>query len=144
MEMAYRIRSSSGEDGVGIARIRVQPPAGFPARRGLRFIRAGERYMRVGKLLVAGAVVWASMLALVVHANTDGDDNIDARLARVLRQHGFTGRIESTLEERLGRRIDDDLANLGRLLWFDPAHALHRDNTCAGCHSPTNGFGDTQ
>ena len=62
----------------------------------------------------------------------------------MLRQHGFTGRIESTLEERLGRRIDDDLANLGRLLWFDPAHALHRDNTCAGCHSPTNGFGDTQ
>ena len=100
--------------------------------------------MRVGKLLVAGAVVWASMLALVVHADNDRDGNLDARLARVLRQHGFTGRVESTLEERLGRRIDDDLANLGRLLWFDPAHALHRDNTCAGCHSPTNGFGDTQ
>ena len=24
------------------------------------------------------------------------------------------------------------------------SHSLHRDNTCAGCHSPTNGFGDTQ
>ncbi len=47
-------------------------------------------------------------------------------------------------EDRLGRRVDDDLANLGRLLWFDNVHSLHRDNTCAGCHSPSNGFGDTQ
>ena len=23
-------------------------------------------------------------------------------------------------------------------------HSLHRDNTCGGCHSPSNGFGDTQ
>ena len=62
----------------------------------------------------------------------------------MLRQHDFTGRVESTLEDRLGRRIEADLANLGRLLWFDNVHSLHRDNTCAGCHSPTNGFGDTQ
>ena len=67
-----------------------------------------------------------------------------SKLARVLRQHDFTGRIESTLEDRLGRRIDNQLANLGRLLWFDTIHSLHRDNTCGGCHSPSNGFGDTQ
>jgi len=72
------------------------------------------------------------------------DGQLDADLKHVLKAAGFTGRIESTLEARLGRRINPDLANLGRLLWFDKIHSLGRDNTCAGCHSPTNGFGDTQ
>ena len=100
--------------------------------------------MRAGKMLIAGAVIWTSSLALVLHADDDRGSSLDAKLARTLRQHEFTGRIESTLEDRLGRRIDVDLASLGRLLWFDNVHSLHRDNTCAGCHSPTNGFGDTQ
>jgi cytochrome c peroxidase len=30
------------------------------------------------------------------------------------------------------------------LLFFDKITGLHSDNTYAGCHSPTNGFGDTQ
>ena len=30
------------------------------------------------------------------------------------------------------------------MLWFDPIGGLNNDNTCGGCHSPTNGFGDTQ
>ena len=34
--------------------------------------------------------------------------------------------------------------DLGKLLFFDTVTGLHNDNTCAGCHSPTNGFGDTQ
>src|SRR6185503_4310277 len=34
--------------------------------------------------------------------------------------------------------------NLGRLLWFDTLTGLNNDNSCAGCHSPTRGFGDTQ
>jgi cytochrome c peroxidase len=101
--------------------------------------------MKMRTLLAGVAVVWASSLALVVvQADDDRWWGLETRLARVLRQHEFTGRVESTLEHRLGRRIDDDLANLGRLLWFDNIHSLHRDNTCAGCHSPTNGFGDTQ
>jgi cytochrome c peroxidase len=29
-------------------------------------------------------------------------------------------------------------------LWFDTVTGLNGDNTCAGCHSPTNGFGDAQ
>jgi cytochrome c peroxidase len=70
--------------------------------------------------------------------------SLDQQLAEVLEENGFTGRIQSTLEARLGRPINPRLANLGRLLWFDKLHALHRDNTCGGCHSPTNGFGDTQ
>ena len=70
--------------------------------------------------------------------------DLDSPLAAALNQAGFTGSVEATLEARLGRRIDKKLANLGRLLWFDNAGGLHSDNTCGGCHSPTNGFGDTQ
>ena len=70
--------------------------------------------------------------------------SLDAELQAVLREAGFTGRIESTLEQRLGRRLDPKLADLGRLLWFDTLTGLNDDNACAGCHSPTAGFGDTQ
>jgi cytochrome c peroxidase len=69
---------------------------------------------------------------------------LDRRLTEVLKQAGFTGRIESTLETRLGRPVDPALADLGRLLFFDVAGGLHDDNTCAGCHAPASGFGDTQ
>ena len=68
------------------------------------------------------------------------DDELQAYLATL----GFTGRVGSTLEARLGRRIDRRLADVGRMLWFDPITALSDDNACAGCHSPANGFGDTQ
>ena len=68
----------------------------------------------------------------------------DAVLRGQLASHGFTGRIAQTLEMRLGRRIDRQLADVGRLLWFDPIQGLNDDNSCAGCHSPTHGFGDTQ
>ena len=70
--------------------------------------------------------------------------DLDAALTSYLARLGFTGRIASTLELRLGRRVDHQLADVGRLLWFDPIQGLNDDNTCAGCHSPTHGFGDTQ
>jgi cytochrome c peroxidase len=82
-----------------------------------------------------------------VYATTD-DSSLDEALAAVLTKEGFTGNIQQVFEQRLqanlGRPIDPKLANLGRLLWFDKIHSLHRDNTCGGCHSPTNGFGDSQ
>ena len=62
----------------------------------------------------------------------------------MLAQHGFTGRIESTLEPRLGRKLDNQLVDLGRLLFFDTIGGLNNDNNCSGCHSPKNGFGDSQ
>ena len=65
-------------------------------------------------------------------------------LAQLLANLGMTGRVESTLPRRLGREIDPRKKELGRLIFFDKALGLHRDNSCAGCHSPTNGFGDTQ
>ena len=101
------------------------------------------------KGIVLLAVAWVVLLSASVaaaharRAPTTGSQ-LDQELAAALRDAGFTGRIESTLERRLGRRIDQQLADLGRLLWFDTITGLNNDNTCAGCHSPTNGFGDTQ
>jgi cytochrome c peroxidase len=69
---------------------------------------------------------------------------LDEALTRELAKHGFTGRIESTLESRLGRPIDRRLALVGRMLFFDKILSLRGDNSCAGCHAPTHGFGDTQ
>jgi cytochrome c peroxidase len=96
--------------------------------------------------VAAGILV---VLALLVPALTDArprldDSPLDASLTQELREAGFTGRIESTLTARLGRPIDPRLANAGRLIWFDTITGLNDDNACAGCHSPANGFGDTQ
>ncbi|MBI5016056.1 MAG: hypothetical protein HZB55_11305 [Deltaproteobacteria bacterium] len=70
--------------------------------------------------------------------------SVDQELYGALARHGFTGTIEETFQQKLGRPIDKKRANLGRLLWFDIVGGLNGDNTCGGCHSPTNGFGDTQ
>jgi cytochrome c peroxidase len=76
--------------------------------------------------------------------NSYGGDALDRALTARLQELGFTGNIEAYFQERLGRPIDTARANLGRLLWFDTITGLHNDNTCAGCHSPTRAFGDTQ
>jgi len=83
-------------------------------------------------------------LTLVANISADQSATLDRRLTLALARHGFTGRIESTLEQRLGRRIDHQLADLGRLLWFDTVTGLNNDNNCSGCHGPANGFGDSQ
>jgi cytochrome c peroxidase len=75
---------------------------------------------------------------------SDPGTDTDRRLAAVLRDAGFTGRIEEQLEVRLGRKLDLDRADLGRLLFFDRLLGIKLDNACAGCHSPVNGFGDSQ
>ena len=72
------------------------------------------------------------------------DRRLDRRLSFVLARAGFTGRVQSTLESRLGRPIDAARADLGRLLFFDKVLGLHDDNSCAGCHAPAFGFGDSQ
>jgi len=96
-------------------------------------------------LAAAGVVLVgvAGLLAQPLPASRDAA-TLDRQLDGVLARHGFTGDIESTLEARLGRRIDRQLAETGRLLFFDTAVGLNNDNNCSGCHSPTAGFGDTQ
>jgi len=94
----------------------------------------------VGGVVLAGFAL-ANAHAAPPHSRQDG---LDQSVRDALRAAGLTGTIQSTLVTRLGRPIDRQLANLGRLLWFDTAGGLHSDNTCGGCHSPGNGFGDSQ
>lgn len=103
--------------------------------------------------LLASAALVLSAAALSVRAadgsrgparHDDRRGELDSQLEITLRKAGFTGRIESTLVQRLGRPINPRLAELGRHLFFDPIGGLHNDNTCAGCHAPSAGFGDTQ
>jgi len=72
------------------------------------------------------------------------DSALDHELAAVLQKAGFTGTAGAQLERRLDRPIDRKLADLGALLFFDTILSLHLDNSCAGCHAPQAGFGDTQ
>jgi cytochrome c peroxidase len=94
-------------------------------------------------LLLFSAVAYA----LVMHVSqsaAENSDMLDQQLTSRLAEHGFTGRIQNTLEQRIGHPVDNQLADLGRLLFFDTVTGLNNDNNCTGCHSPTNGFGDTQ
>jgi len=96
-------------------------------------------------LLLADAGVAGRLSDTQAPTAHDGlHDNLDRQLEIALRGAGFTGKIESTLAARLGRPVDKRLADLGRKLFFDPLGGLHDDNTCAGCHAPSAGFGDTQ
>lgn len=94
--------------------------------------------------LFKGFVVGAIALFLPLAAAQSEDGALNEQLARVLAKSGFTGTIESTLERRLGRPINEPLAQLGQSLFFDNIQGLHKDNSCAGCHAPAAGFGDTQ
>jgi len=90
-------------------------------------------------------ILAVALLGTATRALAGGsEDPLAQRLMARLKELGFTGNVEATLEKRLGRSTDPARADLGRLLWFDTIAGPHNDNTCAGCHSPTRGFGDTQ
>lgn len=74
----------------------------------------------------------------------EADAAATAELRRILTARSFTGRIEESLETRLGRPIDTDLAEVGRMLFFDPVLSLTGDNSCSGCHGPNVSFNDSQ
>src|SRR4029453_16482774 len=108
------------------------------------------RWRQVCSVVIVVAAIAGGGLRARAHEG-DGDEGaggkpskLDRRLRRKLGGGGFTGRIESTLETRLGRPVDPALADVGRLLFFDKVLGLHDDNSCAGCHSPAFGFGDSQ
>jgi cytochrome c peroxidase len=94
-----------------------------------------------GRRRLFGAVV---LLLPICALAAQTASSLDDELSAVLNRAGFTGTVGASIEQRLGRPIDPRLANLGRLLWFDTSGGLHNDNTCGGCHSPANGFGDSQ
>lgn len=92
------------------------------------------------------AATAAAVIAISLFSATAGlaRTALDRELAAMLRANGFTGRVEESLPARLGRPIDINLSDLGRELFFDNFLGLHGDNSCAGCHSPANGMGDSQ
>jgi len=95
-------------------------------------------------ILLVALVIGAIMIVTQRTFASGGDSILDEQLSQVLTQHGFTGTVGSSLERRLGRRIDNQLADLGRNLFHDTIVGLNNDNSCSGCHSATAGFGDTQ
>jgi cytochrome c peroxidase len=95
-------------------------------------------------LLALAAVLFLAGCSADQTGPSPEPDTVDEILAQYLSEHGFTGTVGSSLEARLGRPINRPLADIGRMLWFDPISALNDDNSCSGCHSPSNGFGDTQ
>ena len=95
-------------------------------------------------LLGATGLLAALSLSLVPAAQRQAGPDLDAQLHQVLADAGFTGTIEASLETRLGHPLDPSKVELGRQLFFDNVLGLHKDNSCAGCHSPAFGFGDAQ
>ena len=89
-------------------------------------------------------VAAALLLLSTPRANAQAVPPLDRQLRRALAQAGFTGNIEASLETRLGRPLDLELNGLGSFLFFDTALSLHDDTSCASCHSPAFGWGDTQ
>ena len=86
------------------------------------------------------ALIFASTFGVTARAAATTDEELLA----TMKAAGMTGSIASRLAERLGRPINRKMRDLGRDLFFDSALALGNDNSCAGCHAPQNGFGDSQ
>lgn len=100
---------------------------------------------KIMALVLTLVVGLAMFLTPASSAGGGGNDPmLDAQLSAALSQHGFTGRVGLSLEQRLGRKIDNQLADLGRNAFHDPLLGLNDDNSCAGCHAAPVGFGDTQ
>jgi len=109
--------------------------------------RAGRWQRRVQRVV---ALLCALCLAACSGAGSEGPEgappaaSLDQQLTATLAAQGFTGAAGQRLESRLGRKLDPRLAELGRMLFFDQVASLHNDNSCAACHAPSHGFGDTQ
>ena len=110
-------------------------------------LQSPSRKQQALRILLFLAAFSGIQVVLALHrGDSQGAEKyaIDRTLSDVLSAAGFTGNVEATLEARLGRRLNPTLAGLGRLLFFDKILGLHNDNSCAGCHSPAFGFGDSQ
>src|SRR5258706_13478449 len=124
----------------------------YPFSRARSLSRAlsqeGESFMSIRRckiMFLLLALVVGGTMFLTRRTAASGDSNVlDDQLSMVLGQHRFTGTVGSSLERRLGRRIDNQLVDLGRNLFHDTIVGLNNDNSCSGCHSATAGFGDTQ
>jgi cytochrome c peroxidase len=95
--------------------------------------------------IVLLAAVACAAVALTARISAKANDSaLDGQLSALLSLRAFTGRVGQSLEQRLGRKIDNQLADLGRLAFHDSFLGLNDDNSCAGCHATPLGFGDSQ
>lgn len=97
-------------------------PVPINAVAGLTKTRSRRTFV-FNRAVIGGAILAAALCSSAPMRADDngGDAQLDAALKLVLDQKGFTGRIEETLESRLGRPINPQLADLGRLLFFGPS-----------------------
>jgi cytochrome c peroxidase len=100
-----------------------------------------------GIVLLAGAGLWLSACGDEPNIPTGptgpeplSGATMDERLVTSLGLSRITGRIEESLVAKLGRPLDDRLAEVGRLLFFDPILSITQDNSCSGCHGPNASF----
>lgn len=99
------------------------------------------RELRIAILLLA---VLACAVVTLTPASSANVNTPDDQLSSLLNLHAFTGKVGQSLEQRLGRKIDNQLADLGRLAFHDSLLGLNDDNSCSGCHAAPLGFGDSQ
>ena len=91
------------------------------------------------------AAVTCAAVALTARITAKANDSaLDTQLSALFTVQGFTGRVGQSLEQRLGRKLDNQLADLGRLAFHDSLLGLNDDNSCSGCHAAPLGFGDSQ
>ena len=90
------------------------------------------------------AIAGAAALYLWPRPDPTVETALNDALQRELRTRGYTGLVEESLEERLGRAVDLKLADVGRFLFFDPVLSLAGDNSCSGCHGPNVSFNDSR
>ena len=82
-------------------------------------------------IILVLAVVAVGLVAFTPKTSADNDSVLNEQLSTLLDQHGFTGRVGLSLKQRLGRKIDNQLADLGRLAFHDTLLGLNDDNSCA-------------
>jgi hypothetical protein len=70
-------------------------------------------------LFLTLAIAGAAVLYLWSRPDPAVDAVLNEALMEKLRIRGYTGLIEESLEERLGRAVDLRLADVGRFLFFD-------------------------
>src|SRR3954471_2416788 len=87
--------------------------------------------------------IFLSAIGLTNLGGSTRADDKDDLLRELLKNAGFTGKIEQKFHEKLGRPLNGQLVDLGRLVFFGKGLGV-QTNSCSGCHSPTTGFGDTQ
>ena len=94
--------------------------------------------------LLAAAILLAGSVACPQWARTSRTKSLDASSPDCSPSTASPAGSRSSSKSGSGRRLDPELADLGRNLFFDPIMALRRDNSCAGCHAPQFGFADSQ